>query len=194
MTGGERRAPDRGEVAHVHGRFQPFHREHLDYATWAAEGSDTLIVGITNADPSHVEAETADPDRDDPSNNPFAYHERHRMVRAAVDNAPAIDVPVQIMPFPINKPELWDAYAPGDAVHYVNVLEEWHEVKAERIRDHGRDVRTKQGTRTVSGTGIRARMAAGEPWRDDVAAGVTEVIDDIDGVARVRRLLQEDEA
>lgn len=174
------------ERAHVHGRFQPFHREHLAYAAWAAEDADELLVGITNADPSHVRAEDADPDRDAPRNNPFRYHERERMVRAAV--ASEVSIPVRVLPFPINRPGLWDDYAPGDAVHYVNVLEPWHEVKADRLRDAGRRVVTKQGTRTVSGTGIRERMAAGEPWRDDVPEAVAAVIEDIDGVARVREL------
>ena len=188
-TGGGESGGD--EVAHVHGRFQPFHREHLDYAAWAAAEADALIVGITNADRSHVAAEDADPKRHEPAHNPFAYQERHRMVRAAVDDAAALDVPVRIMPFPINRPERWDAYAPADAVHYVNVLEEWHEVKADRIASHGRRVRTKEGTRTVSGTDIRERMAADDPWRDAVPDAVARVVHDVDGVARVRRLLAE---
>jgi nicotinamide-nucleotide adenylyltransferase len=177
---------EREAVAHVHGRFQPFHREHLEYAAWAATDADALVVGITNADASHVAEEDADPERHEPANNPFAYHERHRMIRAAVDAA-GFDLPVRIMPFPINRPALWDAYAPRDAVHFVNVLEEWHEVKARRIRDHGREVRTKAGTRTVSGTEIRDRMAAGDPWREEVPAGVASVIEAVEGVERVRR-------
>jgi len=175
-------------VGHVHGRFQPFHREHLDYAAWAAEESSELIVGITNADPAHVATEDADPERDEPKHNPFAYHERHRMVRAAVD-ASDIAVPVRIMPFPINRPELWAAYAPGDTRYYINVLEEWHEVKADRIRETGRTVRTKQGTRTVSGTDIRAAMArADDAWRGDLPEAVVAVLDRIDGPERVRDL------
>jgi nicotinamide-nucleotide adenylyltransferase len=176
------------ERAHVHGRFQPFHREHLAYAAWAAADAEELLVGITNADPSHVRPETADPDRDAPEANPFTYYERHRMVRAALGTS-GIEVPVRILPFPINRPDLWDEYAPADAVHYVNVLEPWHEVKADRLRDSGRTVVTKAGTRTVSGTEIRERMAAGEPsWRADVPEGVAAVLDDIDGPERVREL------
>lgn len=174
-------------VGHVHGRFQPFHREHLDYAAWAAQECDELIVGVTNADRAHIATEDAEPKRHEPRHNPFEYHERHRMIRAAV--ADSIAVPVRIMPFPINRPDLWDAYAPGDAHYYINVLEEWHEVKAGRIRDHDRTVRTKQGTRTVSGIGIREKMANGDgSWRADVPDAAVAVIEDIDGVERVGRL------
>ncbi len=173
-------------VGHVHGRFQPFHREHLEYAAWAASESDELIVGVTNADPSHVAAEDAEPKRHEPKHNPFPYHERYRMIRAAVDGS-SIAVPVHIMPFPINRPDLWDAYAPADAVYFINALEEWHEVKADRVRDHGRTVRTKDGTRTVSGTEIREAMAAGsDAWRSAVPDPVVGVLEDIDGVERVR--------
>jgi nicotinamide-nucleotide adenylyltransferase len=175
-------------TGHVHGRFQPFHREHLEYAAWAASESDELIVGITNADESHVTAETAESKRHKPRHNPFEYHERHRMIRAAIDDS-AIAVPVRIMPFPINRPDLWSAYAPEDAHYFVNVLEEWHEVKADRIRDHDRAVRTKEGTRTVSGVDIRECMATGDgSWRADVPDAVVAVIEDIGGVQRVRRL------
>lgn len=178
-------------VGHVHGRFQPFHREHLAYAAWAAGECDELMVGITNADPSHVRAEEADPKRHEPRHNPFRYHERHRMVRAAV-SASDVDVPVRIMPFPINRPDLYDDYAPADAVHFVNVLEEWHELKAARLRDCGRAVRTKEGTRTVSGEAIRERMAAGGNWADDLPPGVPEVIREIGGVERVKRLYDDE--
>lgn len=181
----------RGRVGHVHGRFQPFHREHLDYAAWAAASCDVLVVGITNADASHTTAEDADATRHEPRNNPFRYHERHRMVRAAVDASP-IAAPVRTMPFPINRPDLWDDYAPADAVHFVNVLEPWHEVKADRLRDHGRTVRTKEGTRTVSGTEIRRQMAEGDPaWRSDVPDAVRDVVDAIDGPSRVRELYED---
>lgn len=177
------------ELAHVHGRFQPFHREHLEYVSWAADEADELLVGITNADPGHVRPEAADSTRNAPKHNPFRYHERHRMLRKAIDAA-RIGCPVRIVPFPINRPELWEHYAPADAVHYVNVLEEWHHVKIRRLEEHGRSVVTKEGIRTVSGTEIRQRMAASDPWEADVPDAVVGVIEQIDGVNRVRDLFQ----
>ncbi|QZX99300.1 adenylyltransferase/cytidyltransferase family protein [Halobaculum rubrum] len=200
-------------VGHVHGRFQPFHDGHLAYCEWAAGECDELIVGITNADPGHVAAETADPDRDDPRNNPFRYHERHRMITAALSAADP-GVPVRVLPFPINRPELWEHYAPADALHLLRVLEPWHEVKADRLREHGRAVTTIEAERTVSGTGIREAMAAeagavdreppgpggeagrsadreGAEWRSSVPSAVVAVLDEIDGVDRVGTLYEE---
>ncbi|UIP01334.1 adenylyltransferase/cytidyltransferase family protein (plasmid) [Halobaculum sp. CBA1158] len=188
-------------VGHVHGRFQPFHDGHLAYCEWAAGECDELLVGVTNADPAHVRSESADPDRDDPRNNPFRYHERHRMVTAAL-SAVDLGVPVRVLPFPINRPELWEHYAPVDALHLVRVLEDWHEIKVDRLREHGRTVHTTAAERTVSGTAIREAMAAGgraddhdtgegDGWRTSVPAPVAAVIDDLDGVSRVRSLYEE---
>ena len=177
-----------GTVGHAHGRFQPFHDGHLAYLRWAADECDELLVGLTNADPSHVRDESADPERSEPRNNPFRYHERDRMVRAAVADAD-LGVPVRVLPFPVNRPELWEYYVPDDAVHLLRVLDDWHGVKADRLREHGRQVRTVRAERTVSGTEIRRRMARGDDsWREDVPKGVVAVLDDIDGPSRVREL------
>lgn len=179
---------DDSPVAHVHGRFQPFHDEHLEYVRWAAREhpGDRLIVGITNADEAHTAPTEADPDRHDPRNNPFTYYERHRMIEAVLDRVD-LDCAISILPFPINRPELWDAYAPPSAIHYVNVLEPWHERKVALLEKHGRAVRSKRGTRTVSGTEIRRAMAANEPWEDRIPAPVAAYVREHELLERVRR-------
>lgn len=178
------------EVGHIHGRFQPFHDKHADYALWAADQCDHLIIGITNADPSHIEAEEAEPKRHKAEHNPFKYHERYKMIRAYVEASP-LDNNTSIMPFPINRPDLWDEYAPEDIVHYVRTLEEWHDVKTERFRSHGRKVVAQQVPRVLSGEEIRDRMAAGEPWKHTVPEPVAEYIDMIDGPNRLANLYEE---
>jgi cytidyltransferase-like protein len=47
----------------IHGRFQPFHRGHLEYMRGASERCDELWVGITNPDPARVKPEASDPAR-----------------------------------------------------------------------------------------------------------------------------------
>ena len=46
-----------------------------------------LVVGITNPDPTHTRAESADAKRSDPAANPLTYFERQAMVRAALTAA-----------------------------------------------------------------------------------------------------------
>jgi len=186
---------DSAPPVHVHGRFQPFHDEHLDYVRWAAtdSGSDRLLVGITNADSAHTAPTEADPERHRPRNNPFTYYERQRMIERALADA---DLPcaVSIAPFPINRPGLWDAYAPPEAVHYVNVLGEWHERKVDRLRTEDRTVRHKRGTRTVSATDVRRAMAADGDWAERVPDPVAAEIRERELLDRVRDLYQDDPA
>lgn len=179
------------EIGHIHGRFQPFHNKHADYAKWAADQCDRLIIGITNADPSHVEKEATEPKRHELKHNPFKYHERYEMIRSYVEDAP-LNVDTSIMPFPINRPELWDEYAPRDAVHYVRTLEEWHEVKVDRFHSQGREVVAQRVPRVLSGEEIRDSMAAGEPWEHHVPDSIAATIKAIGGVERVAKIYQED--
>jgi nicotinamide-nucleotide adenylyltransferase len=177
-------------IGHIHGRFQPFHEEHGNYLDWAARDCDRLIVGITNADPGHIEPETADEKRHQPEHNPFQYYERHRMIGSYVEE---VQVPceVDIMPFPINKPELWKAYIPDSAVHYLDILEKWHEVKKRRLEEQGQVVEVRHRERPLSATEIRHAMRDGEPWEPMVPDPIEKIIKDIDGVERVRSVFHD---
>lgn len=174
-------------VGHIHGRFQPFHEGHLQYAEWAAENCEHLIVGITNADPSHTTSEDADPERHKAAHNPLRYHERERVVRRALDRAD-VQVDTTISPFPINRPELWEHYAPEDAIHFVYVLEDWHEEKVDRLRDRGRTVEVRHKERDVHGYEVRQQIAEDGPWRDNVPEGTAEALESVGAVSRIAEL------
>lgn len=163
------------KIGHVHGRFQPFHTGHKSYVKWANQQCDRLIIGITNADPSHIDVEDADPDRHKEENNPYTYFERQRMITAFIDSD-LFNGAAYITPFPINKPELWQHYVPASATHYIRVLEEWHEEKVERIQEHGREVVSERHERVVSGTNIRKKMRNDEEWESEVPAPVVDII------------------
>lgn len=179
------------QVGHIHGRFQPFHNQHGNYLNWAAQDCDRLIVGITNADSGHTDRETADEKRHKPEHNPFHYYERYRMIHSYLES---VQVPceVDVMPFPINKPELWEAYVPDSAIHYLDVLEEWHEVKKRRLEDQGRTVKIRRRERPLSATEIRHAMRDGESWESMVHDAVERVIKNISGVKRVRSAFEEE--
>lgn len=160
----------------VHGRFQPFHLGHLAYVRLAAARCQQLVVGITNADPSHVRVEPADPRRSTAEANPFPYHLRYRMVREALTEA-GID-PVAVVPFPIHEPELWPHYVPGGTVHLIRVLSPWGEQKLQRLQAHGHEVEVlgaPSGTE-VSGTQVRRLLADGGAWADLVPPTVARLL------------------
>jgi nicotinamide-nucleotide adenylyltransferase len=166
----------------IHGRFQPFHNGHLEYLLGAAERSDEVWVGITNPDPARVKPEPSDPLRHLPESNPYTYAERLLMVSAAAED---VGVDVYVIPFPVNEPELWHAYAPPRATQFIRRFSPWGETKIDRFRAAGYEVviLDEGAEKEVSGAEVRAAMREGGDWRGLVPAGVARVIDGFDRVA-----------
>jgi cytidyltransferase-like protein len=161
----------------IHGRFQPFHVGHLEYLVAAAARCRRLAVGVTNPDGFPARPEPDDPERHLPESNPFTYDERRRMVEAA---AAEVGVgPVEVFPFPITEPGLWDDHVPAGAVQLVRVLSPWGASKLARLRERGLAtvVLDAPGGKGVSGAQVRAAMRAGDDWRSLVPPAVAAVID-----------------
>ncbi len=108
----------------VHGRFQPFHNGHLEYLRAARDLCDTLIVGITNPDPTVILEEPTSEHRHLPESNPYTYFERLLMVREVLRDEGVPDERWIIIPFPVNSPDRWRYYLPMNAVHYLRVRDE----------------------------------------------------------------------
>jgi cytidyltransferase-like protein len=168
----------------VHGRFQPFHNEHLDYLRAAWWSCERIIVGITNPDPSQIAEEGTSSHRHLPPSNPFTYFQRMLMVREVLADE---DIPPErtyIVPFPIHFPDRWRYYVPREAVHFVRVFSEWEQAKVDRLRRHGyRVVVLHPGTeKRIEATEVRRRLATGGNWEELVPPGVARVIRSIQQV------------
>jgi nicotinamide-nucleotide adenylyltransferase len=162
----------------IHGRFQPFHNGHLEYLRGAAARSTRVFVGITNPDPSRVKEEPSDPLRHLPESNPFTYTERLLMIQAvALDEG----IPVHVIPFPVNEPELWPAYVPTGATQYLRLFSDWGGTKLGRMRDAGYEVIIlDEGVeKEISGRDVREAMRAGGDWETLVPPGVARVINSL---------------
>jgi nicotinamide-nucleotide adenylyltransferase len=159
----------------IHGRFQPFHNGHLEYLRGAAARSDVVFVGITNPDLRRVKPESSDPLRHLPESNPFSYTERLLMVEAVAEDE---EIPVHVIPFPVNEPELWPAYVPDGVTQYLRLFSEWGGTKLERMRDAGYDVVIlDEGVeKQLSGRDVRAAIRERADWEVLVPAGVARVI------------------
>ena len=166
----------------IHGRFQPFHRGHLEYLRGAAARSDEVWIGITNPDPARVKEEPSDPLRHLPESNPYTYAERLLMVTAVARDE---GIESYVIPFPVNEPELWDAYVPGDVVQYVRHFSAWGGTKIDRLRGRGYEVLVldEGAEKEISGADVRAAMRSGGDWRALVPPGVARVIDSLERVA-----------
>ena len=175
----------------MHGRFQPFHNGHWEYCRLALDRCQTLIIGITNPDPSQIAPEATADHRHRSENNPYTFFDRQRMIRAALTDAAVPLERVIFIPFPVNIPDRWPFYVPTDAKQFVRVFSDWEQTKADRLRAAGFDVEilTPGADKAIEATEIRRRIARmdapgaaknpGEDWRTLVPLGVARVLDEI---------------
>lgn len=159
----------------IHGRFQPFHNGHLEYLLGAAARCEVVFVGITNPDPSRIREEASDPLRHLPESNPFSYVERLLMVQAVADDE---GIRAHVIPFPVNEPDLWDAYVPAGVTQYLRLFSDWGGTKLDRMREAGYEVEIlDQGAeKQLSGADVRAAMREGGEWEALVPPAVARVI------------------
>lgn len=163
----------------VHGRFQPFHLGHLEYAMAGAGRCDLLLIGITNPDPSLTKPEATDVERGRPESNPFSFYERYAMVEGAMLENGLGRERFRIVPFPHSFPELLRHYVPPNALHFVTIYDAWGEAKLERFRELGfaTEVLWRREEKLTTGSEIRRRLRAGQSVVTLVPGAVKDVIE-----------------
>ena len=162
----------------IHGRFQPFHNGHLEYLKGAGARCEQVFVGITNPDPTRVQPEESDPLRHLPESNPYTYVERLLMVKAAAADAGIAAERLHVIPFPVNEPELWQAYVPEDVVHFIRLFSNWGDTKLERLREAGYEVVVldEGAAKEISGADVRAALREDGDWERLVPPGVARLL------------------
>lgn len=164
------------------GRFQPFHKGHLEAIKDALKEVDELVIVVGSAQYSHR------------IDNPFTVGERIAMIREALEEAKIPIVRCWIIPVPdVHFHMLWVSevvgYTPKFEVVYANepltrrlLIEADFKVKP--VPFHKREV--------YSATEIRKRMLNGENWETLVPKSVAKLIREIDGVQRLQDLTKTD--
>jgi len=171
----------------IHGRFQPFHLEHLRYFRLAWERSERVIVGITNPDPSTVVQDELNEHRHLPSANPFTFTERLIMIQESLREEGYPMERIFIVPLPIHHPDRWPHYVPPDTAIFVVAYSPWERQKAERFQQAGFNVILEDSlTKNISAQEIRRLMATGGHWQHLVPSAVVRFLRD-----RGHPLLQE---
>ena len=169
------------EIGVIHGRFQPLHNNHMeDYVLPAVERCRHLIVGIANPDPTLTARHPANRKRAELSSNPFTYYDRMVMLRSTMIEKGMEESQLTIVPFPINKPELFKHYVPLDATFYITIYDDWGRYKRELLESLGlrvvvlfeRDI----AERGISATRIRELMANQGDWKCLVPAPVAAYV------------------
>ena len=95
-----------------------------------------------------------------------------------------------MIPFPVNTPELWDAYVPRDVVQYIRLFSDWGGTKLERLRAAGYEVVVldEGAEKELSGAEVRAAIREGRDWERLVSPGVAAVLLQIESERAVKVL------
>ncbi len=156
------------KIGVIHGRFQMLHMGHMEYLLAGKSRCERLIIGICNPDISLTEYNEACPHRSTMQANPLTYFERYEMIKGAMLEAGQTNF--DIVPFPINRPELILNYAPRDAKYYMTIYDKWGEEKRRLLSSIGCDVEVmwyrSDADRFTSGTEVRRRIISGENWAE----------------------------
>jgi nicotinamide-nucleotide adenylyltransferase len=164
------------------GRFQPFHKGHLEAIKDVLKEVDEVGVVIGSAQYSHRK------------DNPFTAGERVTMIRKALEEAEIPAARWWIVPVPdVHVYMVWVAevvgYVPKFDVVYSNdpltkrlFLEAGFKVKPFPL--HKREV--------YSATEIRERILNGKDWKTLVPKSVVKIIEEIGGVQRLQDLARTD--
>ncbi len=164
----------------VVGRFQPFHNGHVEMVKTILKETKSIIIGIGSAQYSHT------------LKDPFTAGERHLMISATLEENKIYDfylVPIE----DVNSNPLWVAHVESLTPKFEKVFtnnplvrrlffEKGYNVESVNLMNRGR----------WSGTRIREKMLNGEKWSDDVPPQVSRIIEEIDGVQRIRDLAKSD--
>ena len=163
----------------VHGRFQPFHNEHLDYVLAAKQRCQHLLVGITRYDYQRSHCQKSH--RLTLEANPFNYRDRALMIKEALLQAGLSCKEFDITPFPIDNPESLPAFIPYNVTCYTTIREQWNKEKANILKKAGYPVDIlweNYDPKQVSGSMIRTLIRQGsEEWKALVPAGAIRAIE-----------------
>ena len=167
----------------VHGRFQPFHIEQLQYILSGLAKCDFLTIGITNPDPTEFKFESRSNHRHLSDANPFSFYQRAHMI-----NESLIDIKIDlnritITPFHLFDSTKWKYYLPSvkSTVQFVRIFSPWEQKKVKLFEDYGfKVVIIDQGIKkNIEATEVRRRMKNGEDWKALVPNGTARVIEKI---------------
>lgn len=164
------------------GRFQPPHKGHLEVIKEILDEVDELIIGIGSAQLSHQ------------LDDPFTAGERILMLNKTLVQS-EIDLPRSyFIPIPdVNNNALWVSnvlsFSPPFSIVYSG-----NPLVKRLFKERDFKVKTPPmfNRNEYRGTEIRRRMVGNEKWKPLVPPGVLEVIEEIDGVERLKDLSMTD--
>ena len=152
----------------IHGRVQMLHLGRMEYLLAGKARCERLIIGISNPDATVTRFSSASPHRSLEEANPLTYFERYEMIRGSLLESGVSREEFDIVPFPVNCPELLFNYVPQKAKFYMTLYDQWSLEKKAMLEGLGCAVEVMwqrtDADRLTSGTEVRERIRSGQPW------------------------------
>ncbi len=173
----------------AHGRFQPFHNEHLEYVLAAHDACDFLWIGLTKYD---LDQETSPlgRDREKPENNPLTYFERIAIIHEALEESGIDPKTFGFIPFPIEHPKKLNQFLSIDVPCFTTICEEWNREKIKVLEGQGYVVNVLwERKKTVTGRDIREKIINGQDdWKLQVPRATVRAVGKLNLRERLREL------
>lgn len=163
----------------VIGRFQPLHYGHLKIIEKAVDECDRVTIGIGSAQYSCT------------IDNPFTAEERRQMIDNTL-SAEGLDGVAIVFVNDTNSNSIWVKEVES-ACHTFNVVYSNNDLTRRLFDEAGYVTRNSPIYRRdeYSGKEVRRRMLENDDWKSLVHPEVVKVIENIDGVSRVKTIMSD---
>lgn len=183
------------DLSFVHGRFQPFHLQHLEYVLAAKQRCNFLWIGITRYDPAEIVSTPIAPHREELVANPLTFFERIEVISAALSYAKIKRDGFGFIPLPIEYPNKITNFIRNDIYCFTTICDEWNLHKISILETLGfkvevlMDRRSQPPNEIITGKHIRSTALAGsDVWEKYIPPGALETLKGIGFVQRLKTL------
>lgn len=158
------------------GRFQPFHTGHLEVVAEITKKADYLVIAIGSAQYSHS------------LENPFTAGERYTMIFRTL-KAQGIKNHYIVTLEDLHRYSVWVSHVVSQTPKF-DVVYAHNPLSIRLFKEGGFKVEKLKLIQPdkYSGTEIRRRIIEGDEWKNLVSSEVVKVIEEIDGVKRIKDL------
>jgi nicotinamide mononucleotide adenylyltransferase len=170
----------------IHGRFQPFHNEHLEYAQAALERCYFLWIGLADHDALESDQSAA-------SSTPLNYRERQFMITRTLVSEGIAPERFSFIPFPLHTPDLLPNFLDPQATCFVTINDERNRQDCDLVRKSGYPVEVLyERPKGISASDIRNLLIAGDDlWQQLVPSSAVAYLEEIELAERLRELQRE---
>lgn len=172
------------KVGSIHGRFQPFHNEHLDYLMLAFEKCEHLVIGITQPNNHNLNTIFDIKKRIEPAYNPLSYDQRVAMIDNILVELGIPDDKYSFKKFNIDNPTTLEKELCKSIVCFTTIREVWNSKKIDILKHLGYKVeilKEDYSENRITSSKIRAKILNREnSWEKDVPAACCKYLESID--------------